>query len=183
MKLRSSLFNTYLLLFGLAWGGWGCHTAGDQKKAPKKGFAAVSLHLEVGRDGTDKNSTVMIGRQTPFPLNVNKTAFLETSHLSSVSLVDDGMGGFGLRFLFNRQGAWLLEQFTVSNKGRRIAVFAQLDDFHWVAAPLITQGISNGVFTFTPDASREEAEKLVLGLRKVIKKLRGQNTFNDPEVK
>src|SRR5580765_7630972 len=100
MKLRVSRFNTYLLLFGLAWGGWGCQTDSGEKKAPKKGFAALSLHLEVTHDGTDKNSSVMVGRQTPFPLNVNKTAFLETSHLDGVSLVDDGMGGFGLKLQF-----------------------------------------------------------------------------------
>ena len=184
MKIRPAPFKIYLLVFlGLAWGGWGCQTDSSQKKAPKKGFSALSLHIEINADGTDKNSTVMVGRQTPFPVNVNKAAFLETSHLARASLVDDGMGGFVFRIQFNRQGTWLLEQYTVQNKGRHIAVFAQLEDFRWIAAPLITKRISDGVFIFTPDASREDAEKLVLGLNKMIKKLRSRNTFNDPEVK
>jgi len=183
MKFRPSRFNTYLWLLVLTWGVWGCHTAPKEKQAPKKGYSAVSFHIEVTRDGTDKNSTVTIGRQVSFPLNVTKNPFLETSHLTGVSLMDDGMGGFGLKFLFDRQGSWLLEQYTVANKGRRIAVLAELDDFQWIAAPLITQKISDGVFTLTPDASREEAEKLVLGLKKSIKKIRSRNTLNEPETK
>src|SRR5947209_7060642 len=98
MKFRLDRFNTYLLLIAMAWGSWGCQTGADKKKAPKKGYSAVSFHLEVTRDGTDKNSTVTIGRQARFPLNVTKSPFLETSHLSGVSLMDDGMGGFGLKF-------------------------------------------------------------------------------------
>jgi len=88
-----------------------------------------------------------------------------------------------LKLQLGQQGSWLLEQYTVSNKGRRIAVNAQLDDFHWIAAPLINKRISDGVFTFAPETSREEAEKLVLGLNKAIKKLRSRNSLNEPEPK
>lgn len=185
MKIRLVRFNiNLLLLLGLAGGGWGCsHTGSNEKKAPKKGFDVLSLHLEVNADGSDRNGVVMVGRQTPFPVNVNKAAFIDTTHLGKASLVDDEVGGFKLRIQLNRQGTWLLEQYTVENKGRRIAVFAELEDFHWIAAPLIAKSISDGVFTFTPDATREEAEKLVLGLNKAIKKLRSRNTFNEPEVK
>jgi preprotein translocase subunit SecD len=185
MKIRLARFNIYysmLLLLGLALGGWGCQTDNGQQKAPKKGFSLLRLHLEVNADGTDKNGTVMVGRHAPFPVNVNKLAFVEPTHLARASLVEDE-GGFKLRILLNRQGAWLLEQYTVANKGRRIAVFAELDDFCWIAAPVISKRISDGVFTFTPDATREEAENLVLGLTKMIKKERSRNNLNEPEVK
>src|SRR5207253_9085499 len=111
MMIRLARFNTYLLLLlGLAWGNWGCQTKSGEKKAPRKGYSAISLHLEVNPDGTDKNSVVMVGRQTPFPVNVVKTGFLETAYLSRASLIDDAMGGFALKLQFNRQGTWLLEQ-------------------------------------------------------------------------
>lgn len=182
MKFRLARFNIYLqALMVLAWGGAGCHTDKGQKKAPKKGFSTLRLHLEVNPDGTDKNGVVMVGRQTRFPVNVNKLGFIEVTHLSRASLVDDGLGGFALQIQLNRQGTWLLEQYTVANKGRRIAVFAELDDFHWIAAPVITKKLSEGLFTFTPDATREETEKLVLGLNKEIKKIRSRNTFNEPD--
>jgi hypothetical protein len=40
----------------------------------------------------------------------------------------------------------------------------------WLAAVLIRQRNSTGVFRFTPDASREEADRIVRGLRNVIAK-------------
>jgi murein DD-endopeptidase MepM/ murein hydrolase activator NlpD len=42
-------------------------------------------------------------------------------------------------------------------------------DGRWLAAPIITRRISNGVLVFTPDCSREEADQLVLGLNNVAK--------------
>ena len=183
MTFRPARFNLYLsLLIGVAL-AWGCKSDGSQKKAPKKGFSVLRLHIEANLDGTDKNGPVMIGRQTPFALNVNKLPFVEEVHLAKASLADDGLGGFELRIQFNRQGAGLLEQYTVANKGRHIGVFAELDDFRWIAAPLITKRISDGVFSFTPDATREEAEKLVLGLNQVVKKLRNRTTLDEPETK
>jgi hypothetical protein len=185
MKTRLVRFNINLLLFlGLAWGGWGCgHTKTKEKEAAKKGFNDLNLHLEVNADGSDRNGTVMVGRQTPFPVNVEKVACIDTTQLGKVSLVDDEVGGFKMMLQFNREGTGLLQQCTVAFKGRHLAVFAELDDFRWIAAPLITKTISDGVFTFTPDATREEADKLALGLNKTIKKIRSKNTFNDPEVK
>jgi preprotein translocase subunit SecD len=184
MKIRRARFNIYLWLsLSLIMAAGGCHTANNEKKAPKKGYALLRLHLEVNLDGTDKNGTVMVGRRTAFPVTVNKLAFIEASHLGRVSLLDDDHGGFKMKVQLNRQGTWLLEQYTVANKGRRIAVFAELEDFHWIAAPLITQRISDGVFTFTPDVSREEAEKLVLGLNQAVKKIRSRNNLNEPETK
>jgi len=32
-----------------------------------------------------------------------------------------------------------LEQYTIANKGRRIGIFAELEDFRWLAAPVITK--------------------------------------------
>src|SRR4051794_18202984 len=119
MKIRLVRFNIYLsVMLALPWAGMGCHTDSTQKKAPKKGYGALSIHLEVNPDGTDKNSTVMVGRQTPFPVNVNKAGFLETAHLGRASVVED-QGGFKLRLQFNRQGSWLLEQYSIANRGRR----------------------------------------------------------------
>jgi hypothetical protein len=184
MKIRRLRFNIYLSIGILAaLLASGCHSVPADKKPPKKGYGVLRLHIETNVDGTDKNGTVMIGRREPFPLNVNKLPFIEETQFARVSRTDDGMGGFGLSVQLDRQGTWLLEQYTVAKKGRRIAVFAELEDFHWIAAPVITKRITNGVFAFTPDASREEVDKLVLGLNHRIKKLRGQNTINEPEVK
>ena len=53
-----------------------------------------------------------------------------------------------------------------ANRGRKIAVFTQfgeqLKNCRWLAAPVISHRISDGVLIFTPDASREEAEDIAL---------------------
>jgi hypothetical protein len=186
MKFRLARFNTYLWLPLGAALLLGCQTGGDHKKepkAPKKGYSTLRLHLEVNADGTAGNMTVNVGREIHFPVNVVKEAFVDENSMTRASVVDDGMGGFAFMIHLNRQGSWLLEQHTVANKGRRIAVYAELDEFHWLAAPLITKKISDGVFTFTPDATREEAENLALGLTKTIKKLQERTFLKDVDEK
>ena len=49
----------------------------------------------------------------------------------------------------------------------------------WLAAPLIRRPIADGVLTFTPDASREEAEKIVKGLNNVTEKIKKDPTELD----
>ena len=80
---------------------------------------------------------------------------------------------------FDRHGSWLLEQYSTQNLGRHFAIFSQfaappdqkLNQGRWLAAPKLTQRITNGVLTFAPDATREEAEQIVVGLNNVAKKL------------
>ena len=71
-------------------------------------------------------------------------------------------------------GTALLEQCTTRNRGRRIAIFSQfgekMKDYRWLAAPVISRRITDGVLVFTPDATREEAEEIAAGLNNVAKK-------------
>ena len=46
-----------------------------------------------------------------------------------------------------------------------------MKDYRWLAAPVISHRISDGVLVFTPDATREEAEEIALGLNNVSKKV------------
>ncbi|MGD0813138.1 MAG: hypothetical protein ABSA83_06010 [Verrucomicrobiota bacterium] len=47
----------------------------------------------------------------------------------------------------------------------------------WLGAVLIRQRISNGMFRFTPDASRAEGVRIVRGLRNVIAKAKKSDKF------
>ena len=80
-----------------------------------------------------------------------------------------------------RRGKWLLEQKTTTNPGKHIAIFAEwgkkLKESRWLAAPVIPRRISNGVLTFTPDATREEMEQLVLGLNNLAAKMSEQDKW------
>ena len=79
------------------------------------------------------------------------------------------MGSFAIALQFDRRGTWLLEQYTVSGKGRRAAIFSQFSDTRWLAAPILNRNITDGRFVFTPDATRAEAERIVRGLNNVAK--------------
>ena len=62
--------------------------------------------------------------------------------------------------------------YTSQYKGQHIAVFSQFGDARWLAAPQITQQISDGVFVFTPDATMEESERIVRGLNNIAKEIK-----------
>ena len=72
------------------------------------------------------------------------------------------------RFLF------VLDSVTNENHGRRVAIFTQYgvgkpELSRWLAAPYGSP-ITDGVLLFTPLASREESDEIVLGLNNVAKR-------------
>jgi preprotein translocase subunit SecD len=179
MKIWLSRFNIYLPLLLCVMLVGACHTTDDATEK-KKEYSVMRFHLEVNADGTDRNGLTQIGRQSSFVVNIDKHFFLTELDMNRAQVADDGMGGFGIKVEFNQHGTWLLEQYTTANKGRRIAVFVEFGEVRWLAAPRITKRITNGVFTFTPDATREEAERIVRGLNNEILKQRHKNLINDP---
>ena len=140
-------------------------------------MSALRLHLEVNRDATSRSAPVPIYRTSPMMVNVETAPFINEGLVKSARVIDT-VGGFSIRLEFLQRGAWLLEQYTGSNRGKRIAIYGEFFDppgsktnvVRWLAAPVITQRISDGVLTFTPDASRDESLLLVLGLNNLAKK-------------
>lgn len=173
MKICWQRFNLYLFVALGAAVVCGCRTSSDEVR-PKKLLSTLRLHLEASRDGTKSNELVPIYREKPVMVNVEIVPFLTEADVAKAEVIDV-VGGFALRIQFKGQGAGLLEEFTTANRGRRIAVFSQFGDKiknnRWLAAPIITRSISDGIFTFTPDATREELEEIAIGLNNVAKKL------------
>ena len=62
-------------------------------------------------------------------------------------------------------------------RGKHLVIFSYFDQGRWLAAPLITGKNSTGLLTFTPDATREEAERIVRGLNNVAKKLEQKESW------
>jgi preprotein translocase subunit SecD len=87
--------------------------------------------------------------------------------------VMDATGGFAIEIKFDENGAWLLEQYSAANPGRHFVIFGQWGDKlangRWLAAPQTTRRIRGARLVFTPDCSREEADRLVLGLNNATK--------------
>ena len=169
MMIRWHRFNIYLLI-ALAV-ACGCQSSGE--KNPKKLLSTLRLHLEATRNGTKESEPVPIYREKPLWVNAQKKPFLSEEFVASAKVVDE-VGGFALRIQFDHQGATMLEQVTTENRGRKIAIFSQfaekLVDYRWLAAPIISHSITDGVLVFTPDTTREEAEEIALGLNNVSKK-------------
>ncbi len=168
MKISFWSFNTYLLIFATLIVG--CQTGGKKKKE----LSTLRLHIETNADGTGHNIPVSIGRSEPFVVNVEKAAFITEYHVENAAVID-GLGGFHIMVQLNRQGAWLLEQYSLASREKRAAVFSNFGEARWLAAPKLTRKISDGVLVFTPDCTREEADRIVRGLNNLVKEIKKGN--------
>src|SRR6266404_1888484 len=171
MMIRRNRFNIYLLLAVAAALGGGCQTA---KSKRDKQASTLDVHVETRPDRTGHSTVVQVLRDHPIAINVEKSPILTEAWVKEAKVVDV-MDGFVLRIEFDDHGTMVLEACTAENRGRRFAVRAQfgenLQETRWLAAPVISHRIADGVLVFTPDATREEAEQFVLGLNNVAKKV------------
>jgi preprotein translocase subunit SecD len=173
MMVRTTSFNIYLAVVVVAAALTGCQS--PTRKAEKKP-AFLKVHMEAPARVSAQTATVF--RQAPMTVNVEPRPFL-TEELVKTASVIDTLGGFAVRIEFNRSGRHLLEQYTAGNNTRRLLIFGRWTDpedpkkevDRWIGAPRVSQAITNGMLLFTPDASREEAERIALGLRNAAKKL------------
>ncbi len=169
-------FNTYFLAMLMFAFFCGCQSPESKKKSQ---LSTLGVHLEASADGTSSGEEISVPRNAPVRMIVEKGSFLTQNNVTEARILD-AVGGFGLRLQFDRRGTWLLEQYTSGNGGKHLAVFSQfisppeekLNKGRWLAAPRINHRISNGVLIFTPDATREEAEQIVLGLNNLARQLK-----------
>jgi hypothetical protein len=171
MKSLCGRFNNYLLVAVIGWLAGGCASSGEGKKL--KEASTLRLFREADSDGSNRNTAVPIYRAAPVPVVVERAPFLDAGNLIDAAVVDT-VGGFAVRLKFDYHGTLALESVTGASKGRRIAVFSQWTEGRWLAAPKLTTRISDGVFAFTPDASREEIERIVRGLNNVAVMLKNR---------
>ena len=149
----------------------GCQT-GHHAKADKK-IAALRVHIEVSPGPEGTSQTISVLRSDPMSVTIDPDPILTEANLIAAKIIESP-GGFAIEFHFDESSTLTLEQFTAANPGRHFVIFGQWSDkaadSRWLAAPLITHRIADGVLSFTPDASRDESEQLVLGLNNVAKK-------------
>ena len=184
MVIASKVFNTYLLVLLLLSLVAGCQS--PEKKA-KSRLAALNVHLE-SRDFADREERVSISRDHPFTITVQKSAFLTHNDVANAKVVEV-VGGFAISLQFTHAAASLLNQYSSNYPGKHLAIFCEfpsptrkdINEGRWLAAPRINRRISDGILVFTPDASREEADQIVLGLNNVAKKL--NNVPSNPDKK
>lgn len=168
MKCCARQFNLYLPLLAILGLLCGCRT-GDQDQQT----AALRVHVESTGNVEGSGQTVSVLRADPVLVTIASDPILTEASIIKAAIIQTP-GGFAVEVRFDETGTWTLEQYTAANPGRHLAIFGQwgkkLTDGRWLAAPLITRRISNGILAFTPDASRAEADQLVLGLNNIAKK-------------
>lgn len=167
-------FNTFLLV-GLALLAMttSCGSMGHKKKKP---LTTLELHIEVGSDNSGTTESVPIFRESPIYITVDKESFLDGEDLEEAKVMDE-LGGYVIRLKFNWRGTQVLSGMTTANRNRRIAVLCGFGQTRWLAAPKIEKPIMDGVLRFTPDCSREEADKIAEGLNNVVAELKKEDKF------
>ncbi|HXE41837.1 MAG TPA: hypothetical protein VN516_02340, partial [Candidatus Baltobacteraceae bacterium] len=147
----------------------GCRTNKKEKQT-----AALRVHIQIAVP-TTTSQTVSVLRASPLSVTILKEPILTEADIAAVRVID-APGGFAIQIKFSEQAVWILEQYSASNPGRHFAVYGQwgekLSEGRWLAAPLITKRISDGILTFTADMSRDEAVQMVDGLNNVGKTIR-----------
>jgi len=174
MNIRVASFNIYYLLLFLLSCSAGCKTAEEREKS--KEAASLRLFLETKRGGMGHTGGVPVYRENPVYYNIEREPFLTEADLDTAEVVE-ARGGFAIRAQFNGHAAMVLESVTVAHMGQHIVVQSDFGQLRWLAAPLITHRIPNGELTFTPDASREESERIVRGLTNVIHEIKKKDSF------
>jgi len=163
------LINTYLaaLLFVCALG---CASDSEEKKK-KQEASTMRFFLEVPPQPNGRTIQAPIYRAQPYLVTVREEPFLDEGDIANVSVEEDA-GGFALRVQFNDHGKLLLQGVTAGQRGRRIAIYSTWTEARWLAAPVVRKTYDDGVFYFTPDASREEAERIARGINNLIENLK-----------
>lgn len=162
MDSVSRRFNIYLLAALSALLFCGCATH-KKKKDPVTG---LRVHAQA-KENTTFTRKIKVFEHAPIEMQVDQSTLLTDAEVSNARVVD-ALGGFALIIKFDKRGQWLLDEHSSLNIGRHLAIFVQYGEksekARWIAAPIISNRISDGALIFTPDVTREEAELIAKGL-------------------
>ena len=170
MKVCLRRFNIYLAVvvaFALLAG---CRT--DRRD---KDVAALRVHIEVSPDPAGTSQTVSLPRSTPVLVTVKREPILTEANIVAAKIIE-APGGPAIEVKFDETSAWILGNYSAANPGRHFVIFGEWGrkpvNSRWLAALIITHRFTGGLLAFTPDASREEAGQIVLGLNNVARENR-----------
>ncbi|HTR44001.1 MAG TPA: hypothetical protein VMH87_20500 [Pseudomonadales bacterium] len=183
MKGNTRRFNLFLGLSALAGLLAGCgamSTLGLEKDEP---MGAMRVHIELSPNNLSASSetaeTVKVLRTDPVDIIIDKDPVLTENNLLAVKVIKTPFSP-AIEARFDENGTWILEQYSAANPGRHFVIFAQwgkdMKDGRWIAAPLITKRLNDGILTFTPDMSTNETDQLITGLNNVIKQFQTTGT-------
>lgn len=150
---------------------WIACASPSKNDSPGEEYSTLRLYGTAIPDQTGRHQIVSIYRRTPVTLSIASQPFLDEGHVLEAKIIET-IGGFSLRIQFDKRGKGLLENASHQMRNQAIAIHSYFPESRWLAAPVIDAPIGDGVLIFTPDANREEAERIVKGLNALSKKLR-----------
>jgi hypothetical protein len=166
MKSRALLFNGFLVVTAFVLFA-GCTTSEERKR--KHELSNIRVHVESDSQA-DQSSGISVIRSAPVRFNIDREPVLDEHRVMAAQVIQQ-LGGFVIDVQFDRQGSWILERTTVMHKGKHLAIHSLFGEERWLAAPVMTGKNSTGHLVFTPDCTREEAERMVRGLNNTVRKL------------
>lgn len=175
MRSATRCFNLVLVLL-VVFASGGAMGADAPKKSKKKEklIDRLRVHVESRHDIPERALAAEVGKGNPMKFMVEKLPILNETHVQRASLLDEP-GGFQVQIQFNTLGAKILESYTSAAAGRHLLIMTEIDDEgRWIAAPLIRRRLGDGTLSFVPAASREDMDRLVRGLNKMVEKNRKQ---------
>jgi hypothetical protein len=164
-------FNFYLVVL-IGWVAAGCaHT----KDPGDRLSTLLRVHLEATPHTAITKQKIYVYRAAPVEVEIEALYLLTEEHVVSARVVEE-MGTYALEIRFNQWAIPLLAHNSSSYQGRRIALRAQFgpeqETVRWIGAPRLREVIDDGVLRFTPDATREEAYQIAVGLNNNARKVR-----------
>ena len=146
----------------------GCKTT-EEKKAEKE-ETIIKIYLEASSAINGDQSDVPVYRSHPMNIHIATVEVLNNMDITGASVVEV-QDGFGLRFTFDPHGARVLENLSANNQGKHLVIYAAWPEVRWLGAPVIKRRLGKGEMVFTPDATREECERIVRGINNVAKRV------------
>lgn len=177
MKSCGGVFNGILMLVAAAIAA-GCTTS--EERILKKQLSTLRIHVESDAGTADRSSAISVHRASPILLNIDREVVLDERDVANALVVDQADGLFAVEINFNPHGTRVLERISVVNKGRRMALFSEFGEARWLAAPMITARNTGGRIVFTPDATREEAQRFVRGLNNMVRRIERKENWPFP---
>ncbi|HEY1789606.1 MAG TPA: hypothetical protein VGJ73_15720 [Verrucomicrobiae bacterium] len=174
MRVYTLRFNLFLFLAALLPLLGGCSALGLGHKDEPVSALCVYVAVAPGRStgSTSGTETVSVLRSNPVQITIDKTPVLTEGDVLAAKIIDTPEAP-GIELRFDPMGTVVLEQCSATNPGGHLVIFGKwgkdLKNSRWLMAPLITERINNGLLSFTPDMTRDEAMQFVQGLNNVAK--------------
>ena len=143
-----------------------------KEKENRKKYSLVKFFLETPEGSQNKIQEIEVYRAYPERITIGTMAFVDERDFKDVNIVETPDEGFMIEFILTSEGSSILQNITGRYRGRRIIIFANFGDPRYLGAPKIEKIITNGILRITPDASREEAERFVLGMKNTIREIK-----------